>query len=85
MRVAPEPFAVVIFGASGDLTRRKLFPALHNLNVQGFIPPNTCIVGTSRTQYSREEFLGEMRRAITTHSRLPPTHDWWESCSQEVY
>jgi len=81
----PEPFVVVIFGASGDLTRRKLFPALHNLHVQGLMPANTSILGTARTPYSRAEFLGEMRQAVSLHSRIAPTNVGWDSFMDDVF
>jgi glucose-6-phosphate 1-dehydrogenase len=84
MRTTPEPFAVVIFGASGDLTKRKLFPALHNLHMHGLIPAETSVVGTSRTQYTREEFIDEMRTCVGEHSRLPPTGVSWTSFARDV-
>lgn len=47
---------VVIFGASGDLTRRKLVPSLFRLRKQGLLPPTLAVVGISRTEFSDEEF-----------------------------
>lgn len=44
-----DPCTIVIFGASGDLTLRKLLPALYNLSWDGLLHPETNIVGTSRT------------------------------------
>ncbi|HYZ46674.1 MAG TPA: glucose-6-phosphate dehydrogenase [Actinomycetota bacterium] len=85
MRMTPRPFAVVIFGASGDLTRRKLFPALHNLHMQGLIPPRTAVVGTSRTQYSQEDFATQMRKAVEEHSRLAPTDVSWDAFADDLY
>jgi glucose-6-phosphate 1-dehydrogenase len=85
MKTIPEPFVVVIFGASGDLTRRKLFPALHNLHMQGFIPPHTSILGTSRTEYTRDEFTEQMRLATREHSRIALTDVSWHSFADDVY
>jgi glucose-6-phosphate 1-dehydrogenase len=85
MRTTPEPFVVVIFGASGDLTRRKLFPALHNLHMQGYIPPHTSILGTSRTEYTRDEFTEQMRLATREHSRITPTDVSWSSFADDIY
>ncbi len=45
----PEPFTLVIFGASGDLTRRKLMPALYGLWVDGLLPPAFAVLGFART------------------------------------
>src|SRR4051812_8050288 len=80
----PDPCAVVIFGASGDLTKRKLFPALHNLQAEKLIPDKTSIVGTSRTKYSSEEFDHAMRKAVEAHSRLKPTDQSWETFHKDL-
>ena len=81
----PEPCIVVIFGASGDLTQRKLFPALHNLQHEGFVPRHTAIVGTSRTKYSDDEFRSLMRAAVDKHSRIPPTDESWAALAEDVF
>ena len=83
-RDAPDPCAVVIFGASGDLTQRKLFPALHNLQAEGLIPEETSVVGTSRTEYSDDEFATAMRKAIEEHSRLDVTKESWNAFSHDI-
>jgi glucose-6-phosphate 1-dehydrogenase len=62
-RSAP-PCAVVIFGASGDLTKRKLLPALYRLAQQRLIPAEFAIVGLARQQMSDEEFRSQMRKAV---------------------
>ena len=46
------PCAIVIFGASGDLTKRKLLPALYNLRVHGLLAPEFAIIGLGRTEMS---------------------------------
>ncbi|CAN5465160.1 glucose-6-phosphate dehydrogenase [soil metagenome] len=51
-----SPLTVVIFGASGDLTSRKLVPALYNLGRRGKLPPETQIVGVSRSKFTDESF-----------------------------
>ncbi len=51
-----DPLVVVIFGASGDLTRRKLIPSLFALYRNGFLPDHFAILGVSRTEYSDEAF-----------------------------
>lgn len=51
-----DPAAVVIFGASGDLTRRKLVPALHSLNCEGLLSPSTRLIGIGRTGMTDQEF-----------------------------
>ncbi len=51
-----EPCVMVIFGATGDLTKRKLFPALYNLAKENFLPKNFAIVGVGRQEMSSKEF-----------------------------
>jgi len=53
---AEHSFAMVIFGASGDLTKRKLMPALYDLYRNGRLPEKFCILGTGRTVYTDEEY-----------------------------
>ena len=52
----PEPCAIVIFGASGDLAKRKLFPALYALAFRNLLPTSFAIVGSARTPMSDDEF-----------------------------
>jgi glucose-6-phosphate 1-dehydrogenase len=59
-----RPSTIVIFGASGDLTRRKLVPALYNLERKGRLPTGTRIVGSARRPYSHEDFRREMESAL---------------------
>jgi glucose-6-phosphate 1-dehydrogenase len=61
---AVEPCAMVIFGAHGDLTKRKLIPALYSLFTAQFLPRDFCIVGTSRTRMTHEEFRKKMRDSM---------------------
>ncbi len=80
-----DPCVVVIFGASGDLTRRKLFPALHNLYVQGLIPETTSIVGMSRSQFSDDEFRNRMHDAVGRYSKKDPAAGAWSAFAQAVF
>ena len=50
------PCTIVIFGASGDLTRRKLLPALYNLLLDGLLPDNFAVLGLGRKDLSDEDF-----------------------------
>jgi glucose-6-phosphate 1-dehydrogenase len=59
-----EPTTVVIFGASGDLTRRKLIPALFNLRRKGRLPANTRIVGFARRPWTDDYFRERLRRGV---------------------
>jgi glucose-6-phosphate 1-dehydrogenase len=68
----PEPAALVLFGASGDLTRRKLLPALYSLLHAGLLPAGLCIVGVARRPLDDAAFRQAMREAIDEFSRLRP-------------
>ncbi len=61
--------AMIIFGASGDLTRRKLVPALYRLEHEGLLPDDFFVVGFARTKKNQEQFRQEMRKAVTESSR----------------
>ena len=59
-----SPFILVIFGASGDLTQRKLIPALYQLYTQGLLPQKFAILGVSRTEFSDQAFRKEATQGI---------------------
>jgi glucose-6-phosphate 1-dehydrogenase len=65
-----EPCIIVIFGASGDLTSRKLMPALYNLYLSGALPMSCCVVGVSRTPLSREEFHNKMQEGLVSQDNF---------------
>jgi len=66
-----EPVTITIFGASGDLTLRKLVPALYALYCQGLFRDRFAIVGYARRDYNDESFRARMREAVKSFSRLP--------------
>jgi len=70
IRRTPQPCAMVIFGASGDLTARKLVPALYHLARERLLPPGLSVVGCSRSPYTHEQFREKMRQALKEHSRV---------------
>ena len=65
---SPDNLILVIFGASGDLTSRKLIPALFSLRTQNIMPERYAILGVSRTKMTNEEFRTKMIGAIKDHS-----------------
>jgi glucose-6-phosphate 1-dehydrogenase len=73
-----EPQAVVIFGASGDLARRKLLPAFYHLFMERLLPEGFAIVGYARTELSDEEFQERARRSIEEFGRSAPAGEEWE-------
>src|SRR3954466_12753534 len=64
------PCALVIFGASGDLTRRKLLPAVYNLALSRLLPGGFAVVGVARRP--KPDFVSEMREAVGKFSRRKP-------------
>ncbi len=76
---AADPCVMVIFGASGDVTRRMLLPALYNLALDRHLPPGFAIVGFARTDWSAEEFRRQARTAVEQFSRRPVDSAIWES------
>jgi glucose-6-phosphate 1-dehydrogenase len=65
----PHACVVTIFGASGDLTKRKLIPALYNLALENRLPERFAVVGYARSEMSDEEFRDKMRAAVSEFSR----------------
>jgi glucose-6-phosphate 1-dehydrogenase len=65
----PDPCALVIFGASGDLTRRKLFPAVYSLAVRNLLPEGFAIVGVARTPETDAQFRERMKEAVREFGR----------------
>src|SRR6478736_6568018 len=60
-----DPCVMIIFGATGDLTKRKLFPALYNLAKDDFLPHTFAIIGVGRQEMTSEDYRAQM----TTHLR----------------
>ena len=75
----PDPCALVIFGASGDLTRRKLFPALYSLALRGLLPERFGIVGVARTEGTDDEFRERMKEAVQEFGRDEFRQDAWDA------
>ena len=81
-----EPCTVVIFGASGDLTKRKLVPALYRLTQQRLLPAEFAILGFARTKMSHDEFRNEMKEAIVTYSEAKQVDEAvWESFAKGIF
>jgi glucose-6-phosphate 1-dehydrogenase len=67
-----QPSNVVIFGASGDLTRRKLVPALHSLGCEGLFPNDSRVVGVARSAMSDQDFGDRLYEGAVKYARLKP-------------
>jgi glucose-6-phosphate 1-dehydrogenase len=74
----PQPQAIVILGASGDLSQRKLLPALYHLSLEGLLPKRFAIVGLSRTEMTDAAFAEFAREAVKRFGKRPPDDDSWK-------
>ena len=74
----PGPCVLVVFGASGDLTRRKLVPALHALALRSLLPNRFAVVGIGRTPLTTEEWCAGMKAAVQEFGRDPLDDEAWE-------
>ena len=77
--------AIVIFGASGDVTTRKLFPALHSLKCSGLLQKVIRIVGFGRSPLTDEQFRKKLHDGVSAHARIKPsTRNPWRRFSRRV-
>ena len=82
----PQPCALVIFGATGDLTARKIVPALYNLALQRLLPAAFAVVGAARQPLTREQFRENLHTDLVEFSRTKPINeDVWRSFAENVH
>ena len=81
----PEPCTMVIIGATGDLTERKLGPALYNLMLGGALPPEFTVVGFARRDLTNEQFSAHLLEGVNKYSRNKPAKaSIWESFARGI-
>jgi len=78
-----DPCTIVIFGASGDLTARKLVPALYNLHLNNGLPKPCLIVGCARKKWTRQDFQGRMEEAIKEAGNMVTSK--WPAFAASLY
>jgi len=82
----PDPSGLVIFGAAGDLTQRKLIPGLYSLAYDGLLPPGQTIVGFARAEMSDDQFRTSMREACNKYARTRPVDEAvWENFAKGLF
>jgi glucose-6-phosphate 1-dehydrogenase len=81
----PHAAVLVIFGASGDLTKRKLIPALYNLALENRLPERFAVVGYARSEMTHEVFREKMREAVRQFSRRGLNEEFWEKFALTLY
>ena len=79
IRRKPDPCALVIFGASGDLTQRKLFPALYALAYRRLLPERFAVVGVARSEQTTAQFEALMKAAVQRYARDPFSQSVWST------
>src|SRR5258705_14022015 len=80
----PPPI-MIIFGGSGDLTSRKLVPALFNLFIDGYLPADFAVVGVGRTSYgSEEKYREHLFEGVKQFSRRNDNEEAWKDFSQKI-
>lgn len=83
---SPDPCILVIFGATGDLTARRLVPALYNLAKEGQLPPHFVCVGFARKQKTDDQFRQEMLEAVKKNSRSKPIEESvWNDFAKSLF
>src|SRR5215207_8349450 len=85
MPTAP-PCAVVIFGASGDLAKRKLIPAVYEMARENLLHDSTYVVGYSRSEMTDEQYRKVAREAVEKHARTKPIDEaLWKKIEPRIY
>ncbi len=85
MARTPEPCAIVVFGATGDLTARKLMPALYNLARERMLPTGFSVVGLARRGMTDDAFRASMKEAVAKFSREPLQEEIWDSFARGLH
>jgi glucose-6-phosphate 1-dehydrogenase len=78
------PSALVIFGITGDLARKKLMPAVYDLANRGLLPPGFALVGFGRRGWTDEEFAENVREAVQASARTPFREDVWRQLARGI-
>ncbi|MFF0050782.1 glucose-6-phosphate dehydrogenase [Streptomyces sp. NPDC005498] len=76
------PSGLVIFGVTGDLSRKKLMPAVYDLANRGLLPPGFSLVGFARRDWEHEDFAQVVHDAVKEHSRTPFREEVWQQLAQ---
>lgn len=83
--IRPPATALVIFGATGDLTKRKLIPALYNLAHDDYLPSCFVVIGAARTKLTDEQFRNDVLASVKEHSRRPVDEKVWARFAANMY
>src|SRR5204863_997190 len=78
------PSALVIFGVTGDLSRKKLMPAVYDLANRGLLPPGFALVGFARRDWEDQDFAKVVHDAVAEHARTPFDEDVWAQLAEGI-
>ncbi|MFV0374153.1 glucose-6-phosphate dehydrogenase, partial [Microbacterium sp.] len=78
------PSALVIFGVTGDLSRKKLMPAVYDLANRGLLPPGFALVGFARRDWKDQDFAAVVHDAVREHARTPFREETWQQLLQGI-
>ncbi|MDA4894486.1 MULTISPECIES: glucose-6-phosphate dehydrogenase [Microbacterium] len=78
------PSALVIFGVTGDLSRKKLMPAVYDLANRGLLPPGFALVGFARRDWEDQDFAQVVYEAVKEHARTPFRDETWQQLLQGI-
>src|SRR5437016_74251 len=81
----PQPCTLVIFGGSGDLSSRKLLPAIYNLALDGVLPTNFAVVGFAIDDLDDEKFRAFAKAGIEKFSRRPIVPQHWADYEKSLF
>ena len=76
------PCGLVIFGVTGDLSRKKLMPAVYDLANRGLLPPSFALVGFARRDWKHQDFAEQVHDAVREHARTPFRESTWKQLTQ---
>ena len=80
----PEPCALVVFGVTGDLSRKKLLPAIYDLANRGLLPPDFVLLGFARRDWGDGDFETLARKAAQEHARTAWNEEVWRRLSGNI-
>ncbi|MGZ4615291.1 MAG: glucose-6-phosphate dehydrogenase, partial [Actinomycetes bacterium] len=80
----PDPCALVVFGATGDLARKKLIPAVYDLANRGLLPPGFALLGFARRDWGDGDFAALAREAAEKGSRTGFREDVWKRLEDSI-
>ena len=83
-RQEAKPCSLVIFGATGDLTHRKLIPALYNLAADNDLPPGLKVTGFARREKNDQSWRNELEKSNRKNSRSGHASDIWENFAANI-